>query len=117
MGGFFEDKPLLLLHHRGAKSGKARVTPLVYQQLSEGYAIFASKGGAPRHPAWFHNIVANPEVSVEVGSERVDLIARVVEGSERKAIWEEQKRRYAFFADYETKTDREIPVVVLEAPV
>ena len=114
VGGFFEDKPLLLLHHTGAKSGTMRITPLIYQALPGGYAIFGSKGGAPSHPAWFHNVVANPRVAIEVGSVKRDLIARVATGAERNAIWEEQKGRFSFFADYERQTDREIPVVVLE---
>lgn len=114
VGGFFEDKPLLLLHNTGAKSGVERVTPLIYQELDYGYAIFGSKGGAPSHPAWYHNVLSSPEVSVEVGTEAIELVARVAQGSERDEIWEEQKRRFAFFAQYEIDTDREIPVVVLE---
>lgn len=115
VGGFFEDKDLLLLHHTGAKSGVRRVTPLVYQGLPGGYAIFGSKGGAPSHPAWYHNIIANPDVTVEVGTETLDLVARVAEGPEREEIWETQKRLISFFAEYATKAaNREIPVVVLE---
>ncbi len=114
VGGFFEDKPLLLLHHTGARSGVQRVSPLMYQELSNGQAIFASKGGAPSHPDWFRNILANPEVEVEVGPRRFSARARVVEGNERESIWEPWKRRFSFFAEYEAKADREIPVVVLE---
>ena len=116
VGGFFEGKPLLLLHNTGAKSGIRRVTPLIYLEVPQGYAIFGSKGGAPSHPAWFHNVVANPDVTVEVGTETIDMVARVVAGSEREKIWEEQKSRFPFFGDYEVKaSDREIPVIVLES--
>lgn len=117
VGGFFEDKDLLLLHTIGARSGRRRVTPLIYQELPGGYAVFGSKGGAPTHPAWFHNVVANPEVTVEVGTETIAMVARVAHGPERQQIWEEQKARLSFFAEYEVKaSDREIPVIVLEPP-
>lgn len=114
VGGFFADKPLLLLHHTGARSGTKRVSPLMYQELPGGQAIFASKGGAPSHPDWYRNILSNPEVEVEVGTRRFRARARVVAGEERESIWEPWKRRFSFFADYEAKADREIPVVALE---
>lgn len=115
VGGMFEGAPLLLLHHTGAKSGKERVTPLVYQPVNDKHAIFASKAGAPTNPDWYHNIVANPDVKVEVGTETVNLHARVLEGDERSTVWERQKELMPTFAEYEEKTDREIPVIVLEA--
>lgn len=114
VGGFFEGKTLLLLHHHGAKSGTHRVSPLAYQKLDNGYAVFASKAGADTNPDWFHNVMANPETDVEVGDETIAVKARVAEGQERETIWERQKQAWPTFADYEEKTDRVIPVIVLE---
>jgi deazaflavin-dependent oxidoreductase (nitroreductase family) len=109
----FARQPLLLLHHRGAKSGIDRVNPLAYQQLDDGWAIFASKGGAPTNPDWLHNLIANPEASIEVGDRTFDVVARVAKGAERDRIWEEQKERNPGFAEYELKSPRKIPVVIL----
>ena len=115
VGGGFEGAPMLLLHTTGAKSGAERVNPLVYQPLEDGrIAIFASKGGAPTNPDWYHNIRANPDVSIEVGTEARPARARILDGGERERIWEEQKRRMPGFAEYEAKAGREIPVIVLE---
>lgn len=114
VGGPFEGAPLLILHHTGAKSGKERVTPLVYQEVDDEYAIFASKAGAPTNPDWFHNIVANPEVEVEIGTDTIVATARVLDSDERDQIWTRQKELMPNFAEYEEKTDREIPVIVLE---
>lgn len=114
VGGPFERQPLLLLHHRGAKSGVERVNPLAYQKVESGYAIFGSKGGAPTNPDWYYNLIANPDAVVEVGVETIPVRARVAKGDERERIWEEQKRLNPGFAGYEQKTGREIPVVVLE---
>ena len=115
VGGMFDGRPLLLLHHVGAKSETERVSPLMYQALDNGFAIFASKGGADHNPAWFHNLKSTPDTSVEVGAETVTVRARVAEGTEHDRIWSQQKRDYPFFADYEKKTARDvIPVVVLE---
>ncbi len=113
-GGMLEGMPLLLVHHTGAKTGIKRISPLAYQAVEGGYAIFGSKGGAPTHPDWYHNLVANPAVSVEVGTENFPAQARVTEGEEREQIWAQQKADYPQFAEYEAKTDRQIPVVVLE---
>ena len=110
----FAHQPLLLLHHRGARTGIERVNPLAYQELDDGYAVFASKGGGPSNPDWYHNLIAHPRATVEVGEERVQVKGRVAKGDERKRIWEEQKRRNPGFADYEGRTAREIPVVILE---
>jgi deazaflavin-dependent oxidoreductase (nitroreductase family) len=112
-GGMFEGKPLLLLHNVGAKSGTEYVTPLVY--LGEGgrVFIFASKGGAPNHPGWFHNLKANPEVSIEIGSEAREVVAVEVTGEERERIYAIQKEQQPQFAEYEAATDRKIPVVEL----
>ena len=115
VGGGFEGKPLLLLHHKGARTGTRRVSPLMYQQLDGAYAIFASKGGADTNPDWFHNLRANPKVTIEVGTDKIDVTARVARGREQDEIWKRQKREYPQFADYEQKTAREqIPVIVLD---
>jgi deazaflavin-dependent oxidoreductase (nitroreductase family) len=115
VGGPFDGHPLLLLHHRGAKTGQERVNPLAYQSLDYGkWAIFGSKGGAPTDPDWIHNLKANPDVKIEVGTETFEVVARVAEGDERDEIWERQKKAMPGFAEYEKKTDRDIPVVILE---
>jgi deazaflavin-dependent oxidoreductase (nitroreductase family) len=115
VGGFFEGAPMLLLHHNGAKTGTERVNPLMYQQVGGSYAIFASAGGGPRDPQWFRNLVAHPEVKLEVGTSTVQVRARVTEGDERASIWETQKERYPQFAEYEKNTaPRVIPVIVLD---
>ncbi|HEX6299907.1 MAG TPA: nitroreductase family deazaflavin-dependent oxidoreductase [Acidimicrobiia bacterium] len=115
VGGIFEGKPLLLLYHTGAKTGTQRVSPLIYQRVDGAYAVFASKGGADTNPDWFHNLVANPDVSIEVGTDKIDVKARVAEGEERERIWERQKRELPQFAGYEQKTSRDqIPVIVLD---
>ena len=114
VGGNFEGAPLLLLHTIGARSGQERVNPMMYQAVGDDYAVFASKAGAPTNPDWFHNLVAHPDASVEIGTERKPVRARVTSGDERTRIWEIQTERYPGFAEYERKTDREIPVVILE---
>ena len=114
VGGPFEGAPVLLLHTRGAKSGQERVNPVVYQTVGDALAVFASKGGAPTNPDWFHNLKANPAVTVEVGTDTIDARARVLEDDERAPIWEKQKQLMPGFAEYEQKTSREIPVVLLE---
>jgi deazaflavin-dependent oxidoreductase (nitroreductase family) len=105
---------LLLLHHTGAKSGQERVSPLAYLAVDGGYAIFASKAGAPENPAWYHNLQANPKATIEIGTETVPVIARVAGPEEREPIWARQKEASPGFADYEQKTTRQIPVVILE---
>ncbi|HEY5352418.1 MAG TPA: nitroreductase family deazaflavin-dependent oxidoreductase [Streptosporangiaceae bacterium] len=115
VGGQFEGAPLLLLHTVGAKSGQPRVNPMMYQDIGgNNVAVFASKAGAPTNPDWYHNLLANPRVSAEIGTGTVEAVARVAEGDERERIWAAQKRAYPGFADYETKTTRQIPVVILE---
>ena len=113
VGGMFEGMPILLLHHTGAKSGKVRVNPLAYQANGNRLVVFASKGGAPTNPDWFHNLRANPRATVEVGTETRDVRARVAEGEEREKIWSRQKEIMPGFAGYETKTDRELPIIRL----
>lgn len=113
VGGQFEGAPLLLLHTTGAKTGKERIAPMMYQAVDGGWAVFASKAGAPDNPDWYHNLVAHPDASIEVGTETKAVRAEVLAGGERSAIWETQKERYPGFAEYEEQTDREIPVVLL----
>ena len=114
VGGMFEGATLLLLHHTGAKSGTDRVNPLVYLRDGDTYVIFASKAGAPTSPDWYHNLRANPDTTVEVGIQTIPVTARVAEGDERERLWSKQKEVAPQFAEYESKTDRVIPVVVLE---
>ena len=114
VGGQFEGAPVLLLHTTGAKSGTERINPMMYQAVGTDVAVFASKAGAPTNPDWFHNVVAHPDASIELGRETKSVRARVAVGAERDAIWEVQKERYPGFAEYERQTDREIPVVILE---
>jgi deazaflavin-dependent oxidoreductase (nitroreductase family) len=114
VGGMFEGASLLLLHHKGAKSGTERVNPLVYHRDDDKYVIFASKAGAPTSPDWFHNLVANPDTTIEVGIQTIPVRARVAEGEERERLWTTQKEKAPQFAEYEAKTDRVIPVVVLD---
>lgn len=114
VGGQFEGAPLLLLHSTGAKSGEERITPVVYLPDADHYVIFASKAGAPTNPDWYHNLRANPGATVEVGTETLTVNARIAESDERERLWTEQKRLMPGFADYEAKTTRTIPVVVLE---
>ena len=115
VGGQFAGAPLLILHSVGARSGKAHVNPLMYRDLGHGrVAVFASKGGAPTNPDWYHNLVASPRGRIELGTETFDVTARVAGREERLRIWATQKQRYPNFAEYERKTKREIPVVVLE---
>jgi deazaflavin-dependent oxidoreductase (nitroreductase family) len=114
VGGQFEGAPLLLLHTTGAKTGQERVSPMMYRPAGDAFAVFASKAGAPTNPDWYHNLLANPRVRAEIGTETLDLTARVAEGETRERIWEAQKSAYPGFADYETRTTRQIPVVLLE---
>ncbi len=114
VGGMFSGATLLLLHHVGAKCGAQRVSPLVYQAVGDSYAIFASNNGADSHPAWYHNLLANQRTSVEVGTATREVLARVADDAERARIWARQMQRSPGFAEYEAKTSRKIPVVILE---
>lgn len=115
VSGIFEGKPLLLLHHKGARTGTERVSPLMYQPVDGSYAVFASKGGAETNPDWFHNLKAHPDVIIEVGTDKIDVRARIAEGDEQDRIWERQKSEFPQFAGYEQKTSRDqIPVIVLD---
>lgn len=114
LGGMLEGAQMLLLHTTGAKSGKERVAPLMYQQHDDGYAVFASKAGAASNPAWYHNLRAKPSASIEVGADTITVAAREITGHERDRIWERQKADVSLFADYEKKTERTIPVILLQ---
>jgi deazaflavin-dependent oxidoreductase (nitroreductase family) len=106
--------PSLLLDHVGAKSGKARTTPLVYGVDGANLILVASKGGFPQHPAWFHNLMAHPDTTVQVGSQRRPVHARVATPAERERLWRLMVGVYGGYEDYRRRTDREIPLVVLE---
>jgi deazaflavin-dependent oxidoreductase (nitroreductase family) len=114
VGGMFEGAPLLLLHTTGARSGAERINPLMYLPDGERLVVFASKGGAPTNPDWLYNVQANPDASVEVGTDRFAVRARVAEQEERDRLYAEQSRRYPQFARYQEGTERTIPVVILE---
>jgi deazaflavin-dependent oxidoreductase (nitroreductase family) len=113
VGGQLEGMPLLLLHHTGAKSGQNRVNPLVYLPDNGRYVIFASKAGAPTNPDWYHNVKAHPHVQIEVGTDTIDATAGEATGEERDRLFGIQAERQPQFAEYESKTDRVIPVLVL----
>ncbi len=112
--GMFAGAPLVLITTKGAKSGKLRTTPIVYTTDGDNVVIIASKAGAPTSPDWFHNLVANPEVTVELPTEKFEARARVAEEPERERLYRAQAALMPNFAEYEKATTRKIPVVVLE---
>jgi len=105
---------MLLLDHVGAKSGTRRTTPLVYVPAGDDFVIVASKGGHPKHPAWFHNLKANPETRVQLGTRKVPVTARVATDAERKRLWPKVVKAYSGYEGYQRRTERKIPLVVLE---
>jgi len=113
VGGFFDDKDLLLLHTTGAKTGVQHVTPLIYMADEDRLVIIASKGGAPTNPDWYFNLVANPEVKVELGKEEFEAYAEVIIEPERSRLFNRMAERYPFYAKYQRDSDREIPLVIL----
>ncbi|OBA70422.1 cell entry protein [Mycobacterium sp. 1554424.7] len=113
IGGQFEGAPVLLLHSIGARSGEERVSPMMYLPDGERYLVFASAAGADRNPAWYWNLMAHPDASIEVGDEHLDVHAVELTGAERDEKYAEQARRYPGFAEYERKTSRTIPVLAL----
>ena len=113
-GGPMEGRPLLLLTTTGAKSGQLRTTPMMYIPDGDRLLVIASNAGAPVHPDWYRNLVAYPEVTVEVGNEIFEAIAIVTEGPERQRLWTRVVELYPFFADHQAKVTRQIPVIVLE---
>ncbi|HUZ01534.1 MAG TPA: nitroreductase family deazaflavin-dependent oxidoreductase [Thermomicrobiaceae bacterium] len=115
VGGMWEGLPLLLLTTTGARSGRRHTQPLMYQRDGDRLFIFASKGGAPSHPDWYHNLLANPDVTVELGDQTLDAVARPVTGAERDRIYASWAQRYPQFREYQEKTSRVIPVIELES--
>jgi deazaflavin-dependent oxidoreductase (nitroreductase family) len=113
VGGMFDGMPLLLLHHIGAKSGKSRINPLAYQSDGGRYVVFASKAGAPTNPDWYYNLKAQPNVTIEVGADTIDVVAGEATGEERERLYRTQAQRVPQFAEYEQKAKRVIPVIVL----
>ena len=114
VGGPFEGAPMLLLTTTGAKSGKRHITPLVYLPDNDRFIIFASKAGAPTNPDWYHNLVAHPQVTIEVGTETFNVTAVVITGEERDRLFNKQTKISPGFADYQAKTTRLIPVIALQ---
>ena len=114
VGGPFEGAPLLLLTTTGAKTGRRLTSPLMYNTDGDRLLIFASKGGAPTNPAWYHNLIANPSVTVEVGTKTFDATATVLHGEERDRLFARHAAQYPAFAEYQAKTKRTIPVIALE---
>lgn len=114
VGGPFEGAPMVLITHTGAKSGTQYTSPLVYSKDGDSVVIIASKGGAPDDPQWFRNLVANPDVTVEIGTETFAGRARVAQGDERDRLYAAQAALMPNFAEYAAKTTRTIPVVVIE---
>ena len=106
--------PMLLLDHVGAKSGTKRTSPLVYVADGDNIVLVASKGGHPKHPAWFHNLRANPDATIQVGTKRRPVRARVANASERKRLWPKAVKTYGGYAGYQQRTEREIPLVILK---
>lgn len=111
---FRDSPPILLLEHTGARSGVRRHTPLAYVRDGESLVVVASKGGYPRHPAWFHNLRAHPDVTVRVGARRIAVRAHVADPAERARLWPRAIEVYPGYAHYAQRTTREIPLVVLE---
>ena len=114
VGGRHADRPILLLHTRGARSGEPRLNPLTYQPVGDAFAIFATKGGSDTKPAWYYNLLATESPRIEVGDESFAVRVRETHGEERDRIWERQKQLFENFAEYERLTDRVIPVIMLE---
>ena len=115
VGGQFDGLPILLLHHTGAKSGTQYVNPLAYQADDGRYVVFASRGGSPVNPGWYHNLKANPDITIEVGTETIPVHAEEARGEERERLYRTQVERVPVFAEYEQKSGaRTIPVMVLE---
>jgi deazaflavin-dependent oxidoreductase (nitroreductase family) len=114
VSGIFAGVPLLLLTTTGAKSGKPRVSPLIYTTDGDRLAIIASKGGEPTNPDWYHNLIANPVATVEVGTEKFQVRANVANPTDRDRLYAKMVETWPDFAEYEKKTTRKIPVFVLE---
>lgn len=114
VGGQFAGAPMVLLTTKGAKSGKTYVNPLVYSRDGDKYVIIASYAGGPKNPSWYHNLVANPTPTLEIGKERFQAKATFASGAERERLFNQQAAQMPVFNEYQKKTSRQIPVVVLE---
>ncbi|MGB8365944.1 MAG: nitroreductase family deazaflavin-dependent oxidoreductase [Rhizomicrobium sp.] len=113
-GYIWNGAPILLLTTRGRRSGEARTIPIIFTEYNNGYAIIASKGGSPTHPKWYLNILENPNVQIQLKANRFDAVARTAESPEREQIWAEAVKTWPWYDEYQTRTSRLIPVVVLE---
>lgn len=114
VGGTYADRPLLLLNTKGAKSGETRTTPLAYLTDGDRLIVFASMLGAPKHPAWYYNLVAHPEVTVEIGAEKFNAIATTATGEERDRLWAKASTLLPVLNEHQAKTTRQIPLVILQ---
>ena len=114
LGGKVKGAPVLLLHHVGAKSGQERVAPLLYLADGDRFVIVASKGGTDKNPAWFYNLRAHPQTKIEIGRDKRNVTARIVDDSERERLWPRLVEMYPDYAVYQTHTERQIPVIALE---
>ena len=118
VGGMYDGMTLLLLHTVGARTGKPRVNPLACQALADGgYAVFAANGGAPNRPDWYHNLLHQPRVVIEVGDTELTMAARIATGDERARIWAQQIELVPHFAELAATSGREVPVVVIEPTI
>jgi len=113
LGGYFEGAPILLLNTIGRRSGKPHVVPVMYLKDGERFLVFASKGGADQHPDWYFNLKAHPDLQIEVGDDKFDVLAEELTGGERDTLYNRQATLYPSFADYQRKTKRIIPVIAL----
>ena len=113
VGGYFKGAPLVLLHTKGARTGKLHIVPVMYLKDGDRYLVFASKGGAPTHPDWYYNLKAHPDIEIEVGDDSIQVRADEVVGAEHDSLYKQQASLYPAFAEYQRKTTRKIPVVAL----
>ncbi len=113
VGGYFEGAPVLLIHSTGARTGKPRLTPVMYLKDGDRYLVFSSKGGAPTNPDWYYNLVAHPEAKIEVGDNTIDVHAQEMKGPEHDRLYAKQVSLYPQFGEYQRKTKRIIPVIAL----
>jgi deazaflavin-dependent oxidoreductase (nitroreductase family) len=113
VGDTWEETPLVLLHHTGAKSGVSRVNPVAYLPDGSSYLIWAANGGAPKHPAWYRNLMARPNTRIEVGSETIDVVAAEATGEERERLFARAAERYPQLVELARSTERLIPMIVL----
>ncbi|HZE37382.1 MAG TPA: nitroreductase/quinone reductase family protein [Stackebrandtia sp.] len=113
VGGDFDGVPLLLLTSTGARTGLARTMPMTYLRDADRLVVFAANGGRPQHPAWFHNLLTHPVAHVEVGTESFDAAVTVLDGETRRRLWTEQLKHTPYFAGFQEKSGREIPVIAL----